>query len=106
MSNCIFCKIIAGDIPSAQVYSDEHCIAFKDIHPKAKVHLLVVPRRHIDSLAHLESSDAALMGHMTVSLQHIAQQNGLPNGFRTVINTGREGGQEVGHLHFHIMGPV
>jgi histidine triad (HIT) family protein len=106
MSNCLFCKIISGDIPSAQVYSDEHCIAFKDIHPKAKVHLLVVPRRHIESLAHLQATDAELMGLMTVSLQQIARQNGLDNGFRTVINTGHEGGQEVGHLHFHVMGPV
>lgn len=106
MSNCLFCKIIAGQIPSAQVYNDEHCIAFKDIHPKAKVHLLVVPRRHIESFAHLEATDVELMGQMTVSLQQIAAQNGLNNGFRTVINTGAEGGQEVGHLHFHVMGPV
>jgi len=106
MSNCLFCKIIAGEIPSTQVYSDEHCVAFKDIHPKAKVHLLVVPRRHIDSLAHLQADDAALVGQVTVSLQHIAAQNGLNNGFRTVINTGRDGGQEVGHLHFHVLGPV
>lgn len=106
MSNCLFCKIIAGEIPSAQMHSDEHCVAFKDIHPKAKVHLLVVPRRHIESLAHVTQSDSELMGHITVSLRAIAAENGLNNGFRTVINTGVEGGQEVGHLHFHIMGPV
>lgn len=106
MSACLFCRIIAGEIPSTQVYSDEHCVAFKDIHPKARVHVLLVPRKHIASLQHIGADDAALMAHMTQTLNVVALQQGLSNGFRTVVNTGREGGQEVDHLHFHVLGPV
>lgn len=104
MTDCLFCKIIAGQIPSSKVYEDEHVYAFKDIHPKAKVHVLVVPRKHIDTLADAQPDDAQLMAHMVLALPKIAKAQGLENGFRTVLNTGSGGGQEVFHLHFHILG--
>jgi histidine triad (HIT) family protein len=104
MTDCIFCKIIAGDIPSSKVYEDEKIFVFKDINPKASVHLLVIPKQHIQSFAHLNPDDADLMGYMTVKLDEIAKQAGLDTGFRTIINTGPGGGQEVGHIHFHILG--
>ncbi len=104
MTDCIFCKIIAGDIPSSKVYEDEKIIAFKDINPKASVHVLVIPKIHIDSLDHLDDNQQDLMGYMTLKLPEIARSQGLDNGFRTIINTGPGGGQEVGHIHFHILG--
>lgn len=104
MSDCIFCKIAAGEIPSKRVYEDDDLIAFHDIHPKAPVHVLVVPRRHIASLAEVSPADAELLGRMTVKLNAIAQSQGLDQGFRTIVNTGVGGGQEVFHLHYHILG--
>ncbi|MDT8370936.1 MAG: histidine triad nucleotide-binding protein [Gammaproteobacteria bacterium] len=104
MTDCIFCKIIAGEIPSSNVYENDKIFAFKDINPKASVHILVIPKRHIDSLDHLDQSQQDLMGYMTLKLPEIARSQGLNNGFRTIINTGPDGGQEVGHLHFHILG--
>ncbi|MBE0439127.1 MAG: histidine triad nucleotide-binding protein [Gammaproteobacteria bacterium] len=104
MTDCIFCKIIAGDIPSSKVYEDDKIFAFKDINPKASVHVLVIPKTHIDSLDHLDHGQQDLMGYMTLKLPEIARSQGLNNGFRTIINTGPDGGQEVGHLHFHILG--
>lgn len=104
MTDCIFCKIIAGNIPSSKVYEDDKIYAFKDIHPKAKVHLLVVPRKHIETLAHAKADDAELLSHMILSLPKIAREQGLESGFRTVLNTGAGGGQEVFHMHFHILG--
>lgn len=104
MSDCIFCKIVAGEIPSKRVYEDEHLIAFHDIHPKAPVHVLVIPRKHIDSLAEATAADAALLGHATLTLPKIARELGLDQGFRTIVNTGPGGGQEVYHLHYHILG--
>lgn len=104
MSDCIFCKIVAGEIPSARVYEDAEVIAFNDIHPKAQVHVLVVPRRHIASLNELTPADDALVAHLMRSLQVIAENQGLDRGFRSVINTGPGGGQEVPHLHVHILG--
>lgn len=104
MSECLFCKIIAGEIPSDKVYEDEYLYAFKDIYPKAQVHVLVIPKQHIESLAALTDEDAALMGHLTLALPKIAAALGLAEGFRTIINTGRGGGQEVFHLHAHILG--
>lgn len=104
MSDCIFCKILAGDIPADIVYEDEHCIAFKDIAPKAPVHLLVIPRKHIASLADLTPADAALMGHLMTRVPEIARNHGLDKGWRTIINTLDEGGQEVHHIHAHILG--
>lgn len=104
MSACIFCQIVAGEIPCNKVYEDEHILAFHDIAPKAKVHVLVIPKKHITSLAHLSAEDAELMAHLTLMLPKLAQQLGLHDGFRTIINTGKGGGQEVDHIHYHILG--
>ncbi|MDD2816029.1 MAG: histidine triad nucleotide-binding protein [Thiotrichaceae bacterium] len=103
-ADCIFCKIIAGTIPCDQVYSDELVIVFKDIQPRSPVHLLVVPREHIISLSELEPRHDALMAHIMRLLPTLAKQQGLEDGFRTVINTGPAGGQVVFHLHVHLMG--
>ncbi|MDM8561557.1 histidine triad nucleotide-binding protein [Candidatus Parabeggiatoa sp. HSG14] len=103
-SDCLFCKIIKGEIPSDQVYSDEQVIVFKDINPKAPVHLLIVPREHIKSLNELEEKHDVLMAYIMRLLPKIAKEQGLNNGFRTVINTGPGGGQEVFHLHVHLLG--
>lgn len=102
--DCLFCKIVAGEIPSEQVYSDEQLIVFKDINPKAAVHLLIVPREHIISINELEEKHDSLITHIMRSLPKIAQEQGLENGFRTVINTGSGGGQLIFHLHFHLLG--
>lgn len=100
--SCIFCKIVAGEIPSTAVYQDEQCYAFADIDPKAPVHVLIVPRAHIASLA--ETKDAALLGHLLTVAGEIARAKGLGKGYRVVINTGPEGGQTVDHLHLHVLG--
>jgi len=100
---CIFCEIIAGRVEAKRVYEDEHIIAFHDRFPKAKVHILVVPRKHIASLADLTAEDSALVGHLTVKLKDIAVLLGLNDGFKTQINTGRAGGQEIPHIHYHVM---
>lgn len=102
--NCLFCKIIDGKLPSDQVYSDEWVIVFKDIHPQAPVHLLLVPREHIVSLNELEEKHDKLLAHMLRLLPKLAKQFGLNDGFRTVINTGTGGGQVVFHLHIHLLG--
>ena len=102
--SCLFCKILDGSIPSTRVYEDEDCIAFADIHPQAPVHVLVVPRKHIGSLAEAEAEDTPLLGKLLSAVAEIAHQKGLANGYRTVINTGDEGGQTVGHLHLHLLG--
>jgi histidine triad (HIT) family protein len=102
--DCLFCKIIAGEIPSEQVYSDEQVVVFKDINPKAPVHLLMVPREHIKSLNELQAQHEGLIAYMMRLLPQIAKEQGLDNGFRTVINTGPGGGQEVFHLHIHLLG--
>lgn len=104
MNDCIFCKIVAGKIPSDKVHEDDKIIVFKDIYPKAPVHLLVVPREHVDSLDQLTPAHDSLMTHMLRSLPVVARQAGLTDGYRTIINTGRGGGQEVFHLHIHILG--
>jgi len=104
MTDCIFCKIVTGEIPAGRVYEDPQVIAFKDIHPKAPVHVLVVPRVHIESLEDLDPSHDALVAHLVRTLPVIAKQQGLERGFRTIVNTGPGGGQEVMHLHFHVLG--
>ncbi len=107
-SSCIFCKIIDGKIPSRKVYEDEEIFVFHDINPWAPVHFLMVPKRHIVSMAHLEHDDAALIGRMLVMAPKLALEQGCQpypeGGFRIVTNTGAQGGQEVQHLHFHVMG--
>ena len=104
MTDCLFCKIIAGDIPSSKVFEDDQLFVFKDINPKAAVHLLVIPKVHIDSLDELSDQHQTLISHMMLKLPELARSQDLNNGFRTIINTGPGGGQEVGHLHIHILG--
>lgn len=104
MSDCIFCKILDGDIPSNRVYEDEYCIAFHDVQPAAPMHLLVIPRKHISSLDALTPQDQELMGHIMTRIPEIARNQGLDQGYRTVVNTGEQGGQTVFHIHFHILG--
>ncbi len=104
MSDCLFCKIAGGEIPSDTVYEDEQVIVFKDIYPKAEVHLLMIPRQHVASLNELDESHDALIAHMLRLLPTLAKEQGLDDGFRTIINTGPGGGQEVFHLHIHLMG--
>lgn len=101
--NCIFCKIIAKTIPASIVFEDDNFIVFKDIHPKAKLHLLIVPKEHIASLAHLDYNHKSLMGEAMLLLNKMALLNDAQTGFRTIINTGRGGGQEVDHLHLHLL---
>lgn len=104
MSDCLFCKIAAKEIPSDTVYEDEQVIVFKDLYPKADVHLLVVPRAHIASLNEMDASHDALMAHMMRLLPGLAKEHGLDDGFRSIINTGPGGGQEIFHLHIHLLG--
>ncbi len=104
MTDCIFCNIIAGKIPGQFVHQDDQVVVFKDIHPKARVHLLVVPRLHVESLAELTGQHDGLIAYMMRLLQQVAQAQGLHNGFRAIINTGPDGGQEVQHLHIHLLG--
>ena len=104
MTDCIFCRIAAGELPADIVHQDEHCVVFRDIHPRARVHLLVIPREHIESLNELTPEHSAVIAHMMLLLPELARQQGLDHGFRTIINTGRGGGQEVFHLHIHLLG--
>jgi histidine triad (HIT) family protein len=104
--DCLFCKIISGAIPAKKVLEDDHAIAFRDIHPQAPVHVLVVPKRHIASLAEIGATndDKALLGHLLALVDQIARAEHLARGYRTVINTGSDGGQTVDHLHLHLLG--
>lgn len=102
--NCIFCKIAKGQIPAERVFEDDQVMVIKDIHPKAPVHLLVMPREHIPSLNEVTPAHAGLVYHMVSLLPKIAREQGLNNGFRTIINTGPGGGQEIPHLHIHLLG--
>ena len=104
MSDCLFCKIIAGEIPADIVYQDDKILIFKDINPKADVHLLMIPKEHIESLVELNKSHHDLITYMMLKLPEIAETQGLSSGFRTIINTGKGGGQEVFHLHIHLLG--
>ena len=104
MTDCLFCKILAGEIPSDKVYEDDKVYVFRDIYPKADVHLLMIPREHIESLDELDESHDKLVAHMMRLLPKLAQEQGLNSGFRTIVNTGRGGGQEIFHLHFHLLG--
>ena len=104
LDDCLFCRIARGEIPAAKVYEDDEVLAFKDIHPKAPVHFLIIPKKHIQSLAHAAPEDNALLGKMLGLTRQLAMQEGAVNGFRVIINTGRDGGQEVDHLHIHVLG--
>lgn len=102
--SCLFCKIIEGSIPSTAVYQDDQCYAFADINPRAPTHILVAPRKHVDSLAHADGADRQLLGHLLWAAAKIARTRGLHKGYRIVINHGEDGGQTVDHLHVHLLG--
>ncbi|MBI2634862.1 histidine triad nucleotide-binding protein [Candidatus Peregrinibacteria bacterium] len=102
MADCVFCKIAGGEIPSKFVYEDEKCVIFNDIHPKAKTHMLIVPRKHIPSIADMEDGDEKIAGHLLHCAKNIADNMKL-KGYKLSINVGKEGGQEVFHLHVHLM---
>jgi histidine triad (HIT) family protein len=101
---CVFCKIIAGEIPATIVYRDDRFIAIRDIHPVAPTHLLVFPIRHVASMAEMGAGDEPWIGAMHLTAARLAAQEGLANGYRLVTNTGPGGGQTVGHLHLHVLG--
>jgi histidine triad (HIT) family protein len=106
--SCIFCRIVEGRIPSRKVYEDEEVLAFHDIHPWAPVHFLLIPKEHITSMAHVEDRHAGMLGRLMSLVPRLARQEGCrpypEGGFRIVCNTGEEGGQEVPHVHFHVIG--
>jgi histidine triad (HIT) family protein len=102
--NCIFCKIVGGQIPARKAYEDAELLAFHDIHPWAPVHVLVIPKTHIATLADVGPEHDALLGRMLALAPRLMRELGVTNGFRTVINTGQDGGQEVYHLHMHVIG--
>lgn len=104
MNDCIFCKIANGDIPAEKVYEDDKIVVFPDISPKAEVHLLMIPRLHIDSMTELGPEHNDLIAYMMRKLPEVAAAQGLEQGFRTIINTGKGGGQEVFHFHIHLLG--
>ena len=105
MEDCVFCKIIKGEIPSTKVYEDEEILAFKDINPVTPVHILVIPKKHITSLNEIELEDQMLIGKIFTVIKKIAKEQGFAeNGYRVIANCGEDGGQEVKHLHFHILG--
>ena len=104
MSDCIFCKIVRGELPCRQAYEDEDLLVFHDIHPMARVHLLIIPRLHVESLAHCGPEHEKILSKMLLLAPKLAREHGLESGFRTLINTGRGGGQEVFHIHIHVFG--
>ncbi len=105
MSDCLFCKIAAKAIPAKLVHEDDQAVAFDDINPQAPVHTLVIPRKHVASMAELNEADAGLLGHLLLVGNQIAKQKGIAEGgYRLVVNTGRNGGQTVFHLHLHLLG--
>ena len=104
MENCLFCKIIKGEIPSTKVYEDEKILAFRDINPQAPTHILVIPKEHIDGVDAINGSNSAVISHIFAKIAEIASKEGLKNGYRVVSNVGEDGGQTVRHLHFHILG--
>lgn len=104
MEDCLFCKIIKGEIPSTKVYEDEDILAFNDINPAAPIHILVIPKKHIESLAHMKKEDEAIVGKIYGVINKIAEEKGFKdNGYRVIVNCGRDAGQEVMHLHFHVL---
>ena len=105
MTDCIFCQIVAGKVPSEILYRDEEVIAFRDINPQAPTHLVIIPKRHIPSLTLLSEAESPLIGHMVSIANQLAKREGVfESGYRLVINCGKEGGQLVPHLHLHLLG--
>jgi len=104
MTDCIFCKIVRGEIPSRKVYEDDDMLAFHDINPVAPVHFMIIPKKHVDSLAVAGDADAPVLGRIMAMAGRLAKSAGATDGFRTIVNTGRVGRQDVYHLHIHIIG--
>lgn len=104
MADCIFCKIIKGESPAKFVYQDEQIVAFKSIDPTAPVHILVIPKKHIEKLQDMSDNESDLLGKLILAAKKIAIQEKINQGFKIIINCGREGGQEVFHLHVHLLG--
>ena len=105
MSDCIFCKIVTGEIPSTKVYEDDQVIAFRDINPVAPVHVLIIPKSHIPTVNDLSDNDELLMGHLLITAKRIAEQEGIAqSGYRLIINTGPDSRQDVFHIHLHLLG--
>jgi histidine triad (HIT) family protein len=104
VQDCIFCKIARGEVPSRKVYEDAEVLAFHDINPAAPVHFMLIPKRHIPSLADATMDDADVLGKMLALTGRLAREQGSPDGFRTIVNTGRVGRQDVMHLHIHVVG--
>lgn len=104
MSDCLFCKIIAGEIPSKKVYEDERIYAFLDIDPQAPKHIIVIPKEHISSANEIDEDNASIIGHIFAVIAHLAKEQGFDKeGYRVVNNCGKNGGQTVGHIHFHVL---
>jgi histidine triad (HIT) family protein len=104
MTDCLFCRIIAGEIPSKKVYEDDHTYAFEDINPQAPTHVLVVPKKHVRGLKEAGPEDAEIVGRCQLTAAHIARQRNIEDGYRTVLNIGPRAGQSVFHLHVHLLG--
>lgn len=105
MEDCIFCKIIKKELPSEPVYEDNEILAFKDINPVAPVHILVIPKKHLNSINDLSAQDAQVIGNIFLIIKKLAAELGIADtGYRVVVNTGADGGQQVGHLHYHLIG--
>ncbi len=102
--DCIFCKIVRGEVPSRKVYEDDEILAFHDINPAAPVHFMIIPKKHIASLGDAQEEDRGVLGRIMVMTGRLAREQGLTDGFRTVVNTGRVGRQDVYHLHIHVLG--
>ncbi|MBI4423365.1 MAG: histidine triad nucleotide-binding protein [Elusimicrobia bacterium] len=102
-AECLFCKIVAGGLPAQKVFEDDQVIAFKDINPQAPTHLLIIPKKHIPSLAAAQDADAAILGYVQLVARDLAKQGGLSDGFRLVANNGRGAGQTVDHIHYHLL---
>ena len=104
MEDCLFCKIIKGEIPSTKVYEDDEILAFNDINPAAPIHILVIPKKHITSLSHMEKEDETIVGKIYGVINKIADEKGFKeSGYRVIVNCGKDAGQEVMHLHFHVL---
>ena len=103
-TDCLFCRIIAGKVPANLVYEDGSCVAFADINPMARTHMLIVPREHVESMAELQPKHTPLVGHLMATAAEMARRERLERGYRIVVNTGKEGGQTIDHLHLHLLG--
>lgn len=104
MTDCLFCKIIAGEIPAKKIYEDENTVAFEDINPQAPTHVLIIPRKHVRGLKEAGKEDAELIGRLHLAAAEIGRQRGIEDGYRTVLNVGPKSGQSVFHMHVHLIG--